>query len=381
MSRRSAIVLGLVAAATLVVPMGVTATSPAAAAWARTSLGTVATDPCVGTYGFASCERPGGMAVNASFALIAQVDGTTVFQRSTDAGSTWSAAAEIAPGQTTNGAAVAQAGDRVAVAYFQSSGNAGAKVRQTTDFGQSWGSTKGFAPPRQVWADVATAVSDDVVVLAASGYDEIPQSRSIAAVRIKVWPDAGSAHMATFSAGGGCGVMGSDPSVAITGNGTIVVAYWEKCNKLVWRRSTDDGATWTAPKVLATGSHTLGTALAAHAGTVVVAYTSGGTTYVKRSGDRGKTWSAARKVGTGATSLRLTYAIGLWRLLSAGSDTVRFRSSTNGTSWAAAQIVDTEASSKTFAIGVGAGTEAMAAYVIRHDTTPKTYEAFSSSFH
>ena len=69
--------------------------------------------------------------------LIAHVDVKTVFQRSTNGGDTWSAAAEIAPGQATNGAAVAQSGNRVVVAYHQATGNAGAKVRETTDFGVS----------------------------------------------------------------------------------------------------------------------------------------------------------------------------------------------------------------------------------------------------
>ena len=377
MTRKLSFAMTLAAGAALLVPAASFAASPAAPAWNLHSLGTVDPDPCVGTYGIANCERGGGIAMEAAEGILVYVDGDTVVWRLTiNGGSNWFGQSELRAGRTTRVPSLASSGGDVSVAYHDQ-GNNKVEFIHTFDFG-TWSTPKGFTAPRQVTTDTAITVGTRTAV-AAAGYDEVSQSRPGAAVRVKVFPASGTPKTTTFAwSGTGCGFAGTDPSLAQTPSGTLVLAYWQTCNKLVARRSTDGGASWSAAQTLSTGSHKLGTAMAAHGKTVVIAYTAGGRTLIRKSADAGKTWGAPVQAGSGATSLRLTYDGSRFNLLSGGTVSVIYRSSTNGTTWSAGDTVDTEAGSRTYALGVTYDGAPVAAWVMRG--TDKVYDQWEATY-
>jgi hypothetical protein len=220
-----------------------------------------------------------------------------------------------------------------------------------------------------VTTNIAADVENGVYAYLAAGYDEVPSGRPGSAIRIHVETDGiGFTPVTTTLAWNGlpCFVKGTDPSVAVTGDGVIVVAYWQTCDKLVVRRSKDFGETFSAAQTLSTRSHELGMAIEAEGKVVVIAYAADGKVFTRRSTDNGKTWGAAVQAGSGARSLRLTYQAQKWHLLSAGTTSIRYRSSASAGSWSTGETIDTEPSARTYALGVGVtGGDVVAAYAIR----------------
>lgn len=380
MTRKLSFAMTLAAGATLLIPVASFAASPAAPAWDIHSLGTGDPDPCVGTYGLASCERGGGLHMDNGEGMVVFVDnGSVVFRVTTNGGSFWDSKQELLPGEITQAPSMVGRGTDISVAFYHADNNQ-VQVVSTFSNGDAWATPKGFAAPRQLLTDTAITTGQYTAV-AAAGYDEISQSRPGAAVRVKVWPPVGTPKTKTFAwSGTGCAVMGTDPSLAQTPSGTLVLAYWQTCNKLVTRRSTDGGAHWSAAQTLSTGTHTLGTAMATHGKNVVIAYTAGGKTLIRRSTDSGKTWKAAVQAGSGAESLRLVYDDNRFNLLSGGTVSVIYRSSTdNGATWSAGNTVDSEAGSRTYAIGVDYDNGPVATWVMRG--TDKVYDLWEGTYH
>lgn len=368
-SRITVLALG----ATLLVPAASFAMSPAAT-WTTGKRDTQTPDPCIALYGANLCDRPGGMSARTTKALILSVDhDKVVYHRSTTSGTSWGPAIELVPSTATDHPAVASFGSDTDVGYYQPYATKQIRYRSTADFGATWGPAGSFGQPRQVVTGVAVAVNNGVHAVVASGYDEIPQDRPGNAIRIRTGVEGGDYPVQTRTlawSGLGCYVVGTNASVAITTNGTVVLAYWQNCHKLVVRRSTDLGHTFSAPKTLSTGSHTMGMAIAAHGARVVLAYTADGKTFTRTSTDNGKTWSAPLEAGSGAASLRLAYGGGEFHLLAAGKTSIRYRHSVNGTSWSAGETVDQfAAGTRTFAIGIAVGNDVLSAYAVRESAS------------
>lgn len=323
-------------------------------------------DPCVAQNTLGLCDRPGGFAARGSKALLLTFDGgDTVQHLSSDAGASWSPAGKVG-GNATSPQALGQDGVYLAYTYVDG-----------TDIATGWRFSVGeldaasasFAAPRQVTTQVAADVENGVFAWAAAGYDEVPQGRKGNAIRIhRDYDGLGSISITrTIAYGGpGCLIRGTDPSLAVIEGGTIVIAYWQTCDKLVVRRLGFLNDKLSAPITISTGHHEQGMSIDAEGKTVVIAYTADGTTWTRRSTDGGKTWGAPKNAGSGAESLRVASLDGGWHLLSAGTTSVRYRSSANGSTWSAGQTVDSQSGARTYAIGLGfGGGKIMAAYAIR----------------
>ena len=370
--KRSLIGLAALAlGAALLAPVAALAGSPAGTFDSAIAVDTQDPDPCVGMFGLALCDRPGGIVAKGQKALLVTWDGDDVIEHSSsDGGDTWSAGGKIGGGTLP---AIAQDGDLIAYAYR------GTGLDDVIRAGWSFGVSDldapadGFDEPRQLTTEVVADVENGVFVWAAFGYDEATQARKGNAIRLYVKTDGiGDPITRTIAWGGlGCLPTGTDPSVAVTGNGVVVLAYWKDCDTLLVRRSKDLGATFSAPQVLSTRTHKLGMSIEAEGTTVVLAYTADGTTWTRRSADQGKTWGPPRQVGSGATSLRLSYIGGAWHLLAGGKTSVRYRTSANGSTWSAGETVDGLQDARTYALGVAyAGGEVLAAYSIRQPRPP-----------
>lgn len=373
LSGLAALVLGV----GLLAPTGAFAGSPAAFG-PTVQVDTQDPDPCVAMYGLAKCDRPGGIAAKGQKAVLLTWDGLDVVgHTSSDGGASWSGAGKVGGGTMP---VLAQDGDLLAYGYRADSGPKAIRAGWGFGVGELDTPGDGFDEPRQVTTEIAADVENGIFVWAAAGYDEVPQDRKGNAIRIFRKTDGiGSPPITRTLAwnGPGCLPTGTDLSIAVTGDARIVLAYWQTCDRLVVRRSTDLGGTWSAPMTVSTRTHGQGMAIEAEGSTVVLAYTADGTTWVRRSTDHGKTWGAPKAAGSGATSLRLSHAGGQWHLLAGGKSAVRYRSSASGATWSDGQTVDSLQDARTYALGVAVGGgEVRAAYSIRQ--APAAYGLFVS---
>jgi hypothetical protein len=365
LSTRTGGLVGAILGLALVVPSAAFAGSPV-------KVDTQDPDPCVANHSLGLCDRPGGFAAKGQKALLLTFDGGDVVHHvSSDAGATWTGAMKVG-GNAVSPQVLGQDGDSVAYAYL---GAGGTEVATGLGFsiGELGDPVATFQGPRQVTTQLAADVENGVFAWAAAGYDEIPQGRKGSAIRIRRDSDGiGDTPILKTVAwnGVGCGVRGTDPSLAVTGSGDVVLAYWQTCDKLVVRRIDFLSDAVSKPLTLSTRHHGRGMSMDAEGNTVVIAYTADGTTWTRRSTDGGRTWGAPRLAGTGASSLRVANLDGGWHLLSAGATSVRYRSSANGTSWSAGKTIDSQSGARTFALGLAfGGGKVLAAYAIRESKT------------
>jgi hypothetical protein len=101
--------------------------------------------------------------------------------------------------------------------------------------------------------------------------------------------------------------------------------------------------------------------LAANGATVIAAYgqdpVDADRLVVRRSTNGGRSWSAPMLFGTDLVGLAVGFGQGAWRLVT--SDTTgawRYRSSTTGSSWSSPVVIDTGHGDFSAPIGVGAFT-------------------------
>jgi hypothetical protein len=394
MGRRPTFLLGILLLSGVIAQPAAAAVPGPAGTWYTSDLGQVARDPCVAAFGPAGCTRPGGLAASGSDALLVSmghevsefgVSDFAIAQRSTNGGLTFGPGASFTGGMDgtlpSRLPALSQRGADVDVVYWTSQVPRRVTVRHSPDLGETWGGAVRFAAPRDIVSGLAIARGPGGrVAYAVSAYDQVMTEGSAGkAVQVRVSANGGLTfpvrHVFSWTAGM-CTAPGTEPSIAITDGGVIVLAWWRTCERLFVTRSADGGATWTAPATLSRGPHTLGTAIAASGSTVVVSYTIGARAYVRRSTDAGRSWSAPVLVGSGVTSIRLGYAAGAWRLLTAGTDRVRYRSSFDARSWGGGETVAQSSGSATYAVGVAVGAEVLAAYAIRRaDRTIHLYVA------
>ncbi len=394
MARGGLLTVGVAMLAVLLLGVPATATPPPAPAttpWVATDMGTLEREVCVEWFGLARCARSGGLAAQGSTNLVVYVQHLesefgdpdyAVRQRTINGGGTWSFPNAFVTGMeappSTWYPALAQRGSDLAVIFQKPADDRSIQVRTSDDMGASWVLATRSRQPGMVVTNLAIARGPGGrIAYAVAAYDEVPGSGPDAGVQVRVSTDGGDTFPRTRFFGwdeGYCWATGTDPSIAITQGGVIVVAYWRTCSQLVVRRSTDDGRTWSAPRTLSSGPHVMGMAIAAHRDGVVLAYTADGEVRTRFSGNRGRTWSAPAAAGSSATSLRIVYAGGAWRLLAGGTDRIRYRTSSNGRGWSAGETVAESIGARTYALGVAYGTEPVVAYVIR--TPDKTYRLY-----
>jgi hypothetical protein len=370
MNRSRSVVASLAIGAALLLPTAAFAGTPAGG-WTAERIDTQSPDFCNPIHGANRCDRPGGLVTKGLQALMLTADeGRIVAHRSTDGGDTWGTGQPVGPQQAYL-PAIADDGIAVLYAYYTSETH---RVRwdfQTTH-GIPAAATYTLNVPRQVVTGVDVDVKQGMLAVATSAYDEAAQDRKGNAIRVRTLVDGIGApdNTTTFAWGGvGCVPRGTDMQVLAVSTQRVIVAYWQTCDKLVIRRTTNAGETWSAPLTLSTGDHGQGMALDSAGSTVVIAYTANGTTWTRRSTDSGKTWGAPRAAGSGASSLRLTHADGAWHLLAAGKTSVRYRSSADGRTWSSGETVDSLTNARTFALGVDVTDGLVAAYAIRESAS------------
>ena len=137
------------------------------------------------------------------------------------------------------------------------------------------------------------------------------------------------------------------PTVAIA-RGVLNVAYYTSSGTLVLRRSADNGANWFAPITLATDGDGLHPRLVALRSTLLIGYASddgdGVHTTYRRSTDRGRFWSAPRVLSGDSAPPSyapvLSQRDGMWRAAfercgdeACTSSAILYRESEDGLAW------------------------------------------------
>jgi len=236
-------------------------------------------------------------------ALMVWQHGTTAYaRRSVDGGSTWSAPIAIASGIRLNFAASSY-GSKVDIAYVrQTTSPTGGKAyplfyRRSLDGGATWEAARALTSGSSNIHDQAVAHhSSGRVTVAWTGY-------TTGRLYLRTSADSGT----TFGPARYIGKTSnyepgrypfylSEPAIAI-GTGVTYVAYLSAANTLSVRRTTDQGVTWSSPKLIST-STSEGYALVATGNSALLAYTSTASgsmqAIYRRTTNKGSTWSTAR---------------------------------------------------------------------------------------
>ena len=241
-------------------------------------------------------------------ALMVWQSGTSAYARRTaDGGRTWSATTRIASGIRVNFAASGY-GTSVDIAYVRqgTSPTAGRLFyRRTTDGGVTWEASRAMTSSSSNIADQAVARhSSGRVTIAWTGY-------STGRLYMRTSADSGvtfgSARYIASTSNWEPGThpfYRSGPALAI-GTGATYVAYLSARNTMSVRRSTDQGATWSAPTRISSSTDE-GFGLIASGNSAILAYTStaSGTMQAvyRRTTDKGATWSGGRALSASTNS-------------------------------------------------------------------------------
>lgn len=246
-------------------------------------------------------------------------NGDIFYKRSTDGGSTWSAARRLTwdPGESERPALTTNSNDHVHVVWQDlRSGNWEIYYKRSTDGGSSWSSVQ-----RLTWNDGASLspivvsdknnhlhlVWDDV----SSGFHDIYYRRSTnggmawSATKRLTW----TSHLS------------ATPTIAADSNNRLHVVYFDDGpgnNEVFYKRSTDGGSTWSAPKRLTwTSGYSFNPVISVDTDNrlhVVWHDDTPGTyeIYYKRSTNAGSTWESGKRLtwnlASSAYPQLLTYA-------------------------------------------------------------------------
>jgi hypothetical protein len=231
--------------------------------------------------------------------------GSSVYiRRTTDGGKTWATVQTVASGAVTW--AVSALGQQVDVAYVRRIVTAGSAVsrlyyRRSTNGGTTWSAAVPLTSASSRIADVdVTRGAAGKVVVAWTGL-----------TTGKLYTRRSTDGGATFSAAryvaktanwepGAYISYRSDPKIAL-GTGVMYIAYTSNRDRVVIRRSTDGGVTWSAMSLVTT-ANSGDYAILADGSRAIVAYTSTFTGPMKavtrRTVDKGVTWSSGKAIAT-----------------------------------------------------------------------------------
>jgi hypothetical protein len=330
--------------------------------------------PALNGWTVADIIEPDGSQVFAAFGvtgpntgIIAYVSSSAAYVRTTaDGGVHWSARKQVSPaGRKILEVHMATYGRDVDVLMQVSRG---LLVRHSANGGRTWGSTSTI-PLVVGWPHIARGPAG---LVAITGFDG-SKIRWVA----KVSSDGGETWGATTTLGSWELTGGDAPrsSIAVSG-GTVVVMFTNQDQRLVTRRSTNGGGTWSPAKVIGSSGPLWLASFGVNGATIVAAYDEASgldeRLTVRRSTDRGATWSSPIPFGTHVTGGQVAFSQGSWHLVSS-DDTVawRYRSSNDGLTWSDPEVIDTGHSFQSPPIGVGAFTGGPAAAFVENETFRK----------
>jgi hypothetical protein len=250
---------------------------------------------------------PGALARAGSTTGLAYIETTSTqsrvyFKRSTNGGASWSHRKAISGtiGQPLN-VSLSARGTRFDIVWNQLVGGTARVMHAlSTDSGATWSRAR-LSPASENAHDprVAGDGSGRVVVVWAGG-----QIGGVQSIWTRVSTDGGSSFGARVALAIPVSVSSAKRVVAIGVSPTIHVAY-NGNGTVIYQRSTD-GATWSTPRVIASGVDTAGSPGLAARHSVVVAFTriSGIDSWIKyrASNDDGANWESAQQLTTKAAN-------------------------------------------------------------------------------
>jgi hypothetical protein len=269
-------------------------------------------------------------------------------RRTIDGGQTWLPVRTIAP--NAGDADMAGVGARVDVAYVvrttcAATGDRALRIfyRRSLDGGATWSSPTALTSACSRTFQPAVARSADGQVSVAwvgelTGRIFVRTSRDSGA-------SFGSAvQAASTTAAGGDTIPGApqiylaDPQLAIGSSGTTYLAYTSATETLSLRRSTNRGASWSAPTRLSSSALGLSSLVASGSRAIVGYDVEPFRSVYRTTGDRGATWSSQRSIysldpGEFSTSAQFTVDGGTlavtFKFGTPGASPVWYRESTN----------------------------------------------------
>jgi hypothetical protein len=282
-------------------------------------------------------------AGTTAVAIYASADsGKVMARRTTNSGSTWSAAVQLA----SVGMFPAIAGNGVSFYAVWNSSTGRVRHARSTNGGASFGASVALSPAgRYAWRPSIASDGAGRLAVAWEDYDS-------GEIKARVSLDGGASFGAaqTVATGG----IGAGTAVAI-GDGVLYVAYSAGPSAVRVKRSLNWGSSWSAPTRVTGALAAIGISMTAAGSQAYVAYAAdssyGSKVRYRRTTDKGATWSAQMDLGPPTWTtyeqhlalqggvLRATFTRCKLEVDVCIDERVFYRQSSNGTIWSTSERV------------------------------------------